>query len=469
MIDVYVSDLIKHLKGNLIIGDPRLNVKRISINTRNLERGDFFIAIKGKRFDGHDFLAQTLEKGAAGLIVNRLDKKFGNNPLTYRQLPTVIKVDDTLNALHELARMYRQRFVPEVIGITGSNGKTTTKELLASILCQNDQCLSTRGNYNNHIGLPLTILNLVPEQRYLVVEMGASARGDIALLAGIAQPHIGIITNIGPAHLETFGSIDNVFQTKMELLHALPEDGEAIINADDPMLFHVKETLKCRVTTYGVHNPCDVKAQHVVSSPKASFQLAIRDSVYPVTLMHQGLFNVYNALAAAAAAWRLGIAPDAIVSGLESSSVPTMHNEVMSTESENLIINDAYNANPASMRASLTAFIEGYPDRIKVVVLGDMRELGSQSEKEHRSLGEFLAGLSIDVIKLFGTYKQHIAEGAVGAGMDKRKIRSYDNISELIKELAKLPRSSCAVFFKASRDMKFEIIIDELLKKQQRV
>lgn len=464
MIDVQVSDLIKHVKGNLIIGDPRLPIKRVSIDTRTMERGDFFLALKGEKFDAHDFLSTTLEKGAAGLIVEKLDKNFGKNPLNYRHFPTIVMVQDTLVTLQGLARMYRERFYPTVIGITGTNGKTATKEILAYIISQVDRCLYSKANYNNHIGLPLTLLNLEPDHTCVVVEMGAAARGDIHRLADIAKPKMGVITNIAPAHLITFGNIENIFQTKMELLDSLPEDGEAIVNADDQYLAAIKERLNCRVTTFGLRASYDVWADRIEVGTRTAFRLNIKGSSYPVQLSYTGLFNVYNALAAAAAAWRFGIEPEVIVSGLHNSRLLSMRNEVISSAKHGIVVHDAYNANPSSMRASLTSFVKSYPKHKKIAVLGDMLELGKFSEQEHRSLGEFLASLPLEEIKVLGSYRGFVREGAFLAGMKHEKLKSYDNSTYLLEDLKKRADDSTAIFFKASRAMAFEKIIEQLIK-----
>lgn len=464
MNNVSVHDLIKVMKGNLIIGDPRLLVKRISINTRTLERGDFFLALQGKRFNGHDFLPVTLEKGASGLIISQLKQEFGKNPLNYRQFPTIVMVDDTLKALQDLARMYRQRFVPQVIGITGTNGKTTTKEMLGYILSQHDNCLYSPGNYNNHIGLPLTLLQLEPEHTYVVVEMGASAPGDIAILSRIARPHIGLITNIAAAHLESFGSVENILRTKMELIDSLPEDGDAVINSDDPLLKEAIPRIPCRVTTFGLNPACDISASSVVYHPNASYNMIIGGERYPIELSYAGKFNVYNALAASAVAWRLGIDPGIIAKCMSNSTLPPMHNEVSVMHNKCIIVQDAYNANPTSMRSSIESFVLGYPEKIKHVVLGDMLELGDRSEDEHRALGAFLALLPIDSLLILGEYRQLVCDSARQAGMDPEKIRSYDNRAYVIEDLARVSNSSTVIFFKASRAMAFEQLVAMLYK-----
>ncbi|MFH1379033.1 MAG: UDP-N-acetylmuramoyl-tripeptide--D-alanyl-D-alanine ligase [bacterium] len=464
MNNITVKDLIRIMKGNLIIGDPRLPVKRISINTRTMERGDFFLALRGKHYDGHDFLPVTLEKGAAGLIISRLSKDFGKNPINYRQFPTIIQVDNPLEALQNFAKAYRKQFVALVIGITGSNGKTTTKEILSTILGQFDRCLYNQGNYNNHIGLPLTLLNLEQDHRFVIVEMGASAMGDIKKLAVIAEPKIGIITNIAPAHLETFGGIKNIFKTKMELLYSLPEDGEAIVNEDDPWLRELDKELRCRVTTYGLRSSSDVYVENPIFWPNASFQMMIQGTPYQVNLMYGGQYNVYNALAAAAAAWRIGIAPEAIADRLNKSSLPPMRNEVLITKTNGVLVNDAYNANPLSMRASLECFVKSYPGKKKIAVLGDMLELGSYAVEEHKNLGKFLASLPLDLIMLFGEYRYHICDAARKEGVASNKLRCYDIRSYIIEDLVRMVNASSAVLFKASHSMGFDKIADQVYK-----
>ncbi|MBD3271258.1 MAG: UDP-N-acetylmuramoyl-tripeptide--D-alanyl-D-alanine ligase [Elusimicrobia bacterium] len=464
MINVEVRDLIKIMKGNLIIGDPRQQVRRIAIDTRTMERGDFFLALKGMRFDGHDFISNTLEKGAAGLIVSRLSKDIGKNPLNYRQFPTVVMVDNTLKALQIFSETYRKRFVPTVIGITGSNGKTTTKDMLSYILSLVDQCVYTQGNYNNHIGLPLTLLDIGPEHRFVITEMGASQPGDIRELCTLADPRVGIITNIGPAHLQSFGSVDSIIKTKMELLEYLPEDGEAIINGDDPFLRGQLKRIRCRVTTFGLEPSCTVCAVKPVYWPEASFRLRLADASYPIKLAYPGKCNVYNALAAAAAAWRVGAQPEQILQGLSKSVLPPMRFEVKTTKDNTVLVNDAYNANPVSMRSSIDTFMQAYGDRKKVLVLGDMRELGDQARQEHTALGTFIAQLSVDMVLVVGEHRQYVCDGARSAGMASDKIKSYNKRNYLFEDLMHLMGPSVAILFKASRDVALDEVVNQIIR-----
>lgn len=464
MNNITVRDLIGIMKANLIIGDPRLPVKTISIDTRSMQRGDFFLALKGKHFDGHDFLASTLEKNAAGVIVSRLSNDFGKNPLNYRQFPTVLLVDNPLEALQKFAQVYRQKFVPLIVAVTGSNGKTTTKEILSSILCRDDNCLYSVKSYNNHIGLPLTLLNLEPDHKYVIVEMGASVRGDIKKLVGIADPKIGIITNIASAHLETFGDIKTVFKTKMELLESLPEDGDAIVNDDDPWLRDLHKQVRCRVTTFGLRSSCNVYAHKTVFWPKASFQLVIQGNEYSVQLSYGGQYNVYNALAAATAAWRMGIEPEKIVDRLQQSTLPPMRNEIMETKNSGILVHDAYNANPSSMRESLDCFAKSYPRKKKIVVIGDMLELGNYADSEHKLLGQYLASLPLDLIMLFGEYRYHVSDSARKAGIPASKLRCYDIRSYIIEDLVHMINSSTVVLFKASNAMDFDSIVNQVYR-----
>lgn len=458
MENLKLTELISAVNGEFLLGNPRSLVASISIDSRSLRKGDYFFALKGKNFDGHNHLIHAIEKGVSGLVVSKMDFDMGD---PFPAPPSIILVKDTHKALGDLAAYYRNKWAKlPVISVTGSNGKTSTKEMIASILRQKGPTLSNTGNFNNQIGLPMTIFNLSLSHEFAVLEMGTSWPGEIKRLAEIASPTIGVITNIGSAHLENFRSQENVFTEKMSLIEALPSDGTAVLNADDPFLSAAITKLRKKAVTFGIDNPSTVTCKNLKLWPgNPTFDLLIEGRpVGNVILPVFGRFNVYNALAAAAAAHSLGIPPEAIRRGLESFVVPNMRMNVINLVSGLTLVVDAYNANPSSMKEALKTFVETFPDRDKIAVLGDMLELGDSAEPEHRKLGELLNTLPLNQSFLFGPMMEH-AHNAV----KDNKSKYFDNKDKLINELRSHISSNGVIFFKASRSMHFEEVIDVLL------
>src|SRR5208283_1510270 len=299
--------MLEKLLGDLY----RMEIKGLSIDSRNIREGELFVAIKGVRFDGHDFVPDAMKRGAWGALVERtgFEKKYGN----LSGLRNILAVGDTLYALQELSHMHRKKFALPVVGITGSNGKTTTKEMLAGIFRQQGPVLKNEGNLNNHIGVPLTILRLAATHKAAVIEMGMSAPGEIDALARLVNPTIGVITNIGPAHLEFLGSLDRTAQAKGELLGHIQSEGTAVLNADDQYCGTLKKKTSVRIVTFGIENNADVCASNITPDEGfTDFNLTADGSTMNVRLPAVGRHNVYNALAAAAAAVAAGMSLDAV-------------------------------------------------------------------------------------------------------------------------------------------------------------
>lgn len=457
MIKLTLSELVRAVNGEFLLGDPRGVINAVSIDTRSLRKGDYFFALSGKNFDGHNYLIQAIEKGAAGLVVSRKDIDIGN---PFPAPPAIVCVKDTQAALGDLAAFLRRKWDIPVVAVTGSNGKTTTKEMLSSILRQKGPALSTSGNLNNQIGLPLTIFNLNKAHEFAIVEMGTSWPGEIGRLAKITAPDIGIITNIGMTHLENFKTDENVFKEKSELIDALPASGTAVLNADDPFLAKAAARLGKKAVTFGIENKADVTCKNLKLWPgNPAFELVVGGrAITTITLPVFGRFNVYNALAAAAAAWKLGMSPVFIKNGLESFVVPNMRMNVINLISGATLVVDAYNANPSSMQSAMRTFAESFQDRDKVAVLGDMLELGDASREEHKKLGQFVDMMPFSHVHFFGPMSV-FAHAAVKEG----KSTHHENKDHLINDIKNLVSSNTAVFFKASRGMHFEEIIDALL------
>jgi UDP-N-acetylmuramoyl-tripeptide--D-alanyl-D-alanine ligase len=458
-----VRDILKATRGELISGYPTSLCERISIDTRTLQPGDVFFALKGPRFDGHRFLNAAAQKKAQAIVLERLDPDMRPRD---NGAPDLIRVPDTLAALQDLARAARARTRKTTfIGLTGSNGKTTTKEMLASILRRAGKTLATRGNLNNHIGLPLMLSELEPDHRYALLEMGTSKKGDMDLLVDLVQPQIGLITNVGKDHLEFLGTPEGVLKVNRKLFDALPQEGTAVINLEDPLLKQFASRLPCRTITYGRLPEAHVRAMDIVASPTPlRFSLALGREKYPVALKVLGEIQVLNAMAAAATAYALGITPGEIVAGLESFQPAAMRMEVHTRPDGVIVINDAYNANPSSMHASIESFCRSYPHTSRWLVLGDMRELGPIARQEHEDLGRWIVTQSVDRVFLYGRDTRYIQAGLSSQkyGGTVERFRKKRYLIEAVRRSLQADRKP-AILLKASRRLQLEQVSHALL------
>jgi UDP-N-acetylmuramoyl-tripeptide--D-alanyl-D-alanine ligase len=452
-------DSEKKILSEIVGGSERMEIKGISIDSRNIKAGELFVAIKGDRFDGHDFVPDAIKKGAWGALVDRtvLEKKFES----LGGLKNILPVEDTLYAFQEMSRMHRKKFSIPVVGITGSNGKTTTKEMLAGILKQQGPVLKNEGNLNNHIGVPLTLLRLDVKHKAAVVEMGMSATGEIDTLARLVSPTVGVITNIGPAHLEFLGSLDIIAQAKGELFGNMRPEGTVVLNADDRYFKTLKSKFHGRIMTFGIENKADVWATEIQQNKDfTDFKLSADGSTANVRLRAVGRHNVYNALAAAAAAIAVGLSIDAVKYGLDAFAPIAMRSEIKQLQGRTVLA-DCYNANPASMEAAIVTLMSLKANKQAVAVLGDMLELGASSVREHRATGATVVRLGVDVLITIGTLAKHIAEGAIKAGMPKERIFETETHAEAAALVRKLSHPGDAVLVKGSRGMKMEKILED--------
>lgn len=411
-----LGELARCVAGRTI-GEDRA-FSSVSTDSRTLRPGALFVALQGPNFDGHEFAAAAAERGAAAALVE--------HPVA-AGLPQLV-VTDALAALSAFALAWRRRFRIPVIGITGSNGKTTTKELINSILSPLGPTLATRGNLNNHIGVPLTLLELTAEHRYAIIEMGASHQGEIAHLASLAEPDVGIVTNAGAAHLEGFGSLSGVAEGKGELFRSLPSDGVAVINADDGYATRWRDSSTAgRVLSFGFEQPADFMAHKVrVSGAAGSFRTDF-DLVTPAgsraaTLGLGGLHNLRNALGAAAAACAVGATLDDIVAGLARMQAVGGRLEFKSAIRGAFIIDDSYNANPGSLKAGLDVLRGlGASDGASTVgtarwlVLGEMKELGANADELHAQAGRYARECGVERLLAIGEGARYAAD-AFGEG-----------------------------------------------------
>jgi len=407
----------------LIAGASEGTFYGISTDSRLVKEGNLFIALKGEKYNGHDFIKQAMQRGAAGIIVS--DPKVGEN-LTDKGV-AVIKVSDTLIALGDLAHEWRKRFPVTVIGLTGSSGKTTTKEMIAAIVGRKKNVLKTEGNLNNLIGLPQTIFHLTEQHDLAVLEMGTNTRGEIKRLTQIAAPDIGLITNIGQAHLAGFGSVDVVREEKGDLFLNMSPSGTVIVNIDDEAVAFCAERWTGRKVTFSMGPNADVTVKDIkINGIKGmSFNLVIGENTQKVEMKIVGLHHVNNAMAAAAAAFAVGVDIKTIAEGLAEFRPFSGRMEMIKLRNGSFLLDDSYNANPASVREALMTLKDLKVHHNGYVFLGDMLELGTQSEEMHRKIGMLIATIGINALFLQGDFSRVTAAGAMEGGLLPEKIFSF--------------------------------------------
>ncbi len=456
------GEILKATGGTLIRGGDRWSCRGISTDTRTLHPGNLFIALTGENFDGHDCLARAAEKGAAGLLV-RTDRP-GKLTALQPDIP-VIGVPDTLRGLGAIARAWRLRFPVPLVAITGSSGKTTTKEMIAAIAARSRNILKTEGNLNNLIGLPRTLLGLRKGHELAVVEMGTNCPGEIARLAAIAAPDVGLITNIGPAHLEGLGSIEAVREEKGALFEVMAGRGTALINHDDPHVAVIAERWRGNRVTFGLTPGADVTARRIeTTGPEGvRFNLVIAGIGIPVRMAVCGSHNVRNALAAAAAAGTLGFDRHAIAEGLAAFLPVPGRMEIRRLGNGAFVIMDVYNANPASMREALLT-LQGLrgPGRA-FAILADMLELGGEAPELHEGVGTILAETGVDRLFLKGALSRSMAAGALKKGLPGERITFFDEPGEVIGHLKSHLKKGDWILIKGSRRMKMERVAEALI------
>lgn len=447
--------------GALRHGAPETRFDGVSIDTRTLRPGRLFVAIRGPRHDAHAYLADACAAGAAGLVVERGREL----PDAARALP-VIEVDDTTRALGALASGHRAGFAGPLVAITGSNGKTTTKEMCAAILASVAPCLSTKGNLNNEYGLPLTLLERSAEQRSVVVEIGMNHRGEIARLAAIAKPTIGVLTNVGTAHIEFLGSRDEIAREKGDLLAALPAEGVAVFNADDAYAREQAERSAARRVGFGLGPSADVRAERITSLGERghAFDLVAGSAREAVHVAGIGDAAVSNALAAAAAALAAGVSLADVAVGLAAYRPVGGRMQPVALPRNIIVIDDTYNANPQSMELALRSLASLRGSSRGFAVLGDMGELGETAEEAHRAAGRLVAELGLDYLFALGARAEATARGALEAGMEPERVRVSKDHDELGDALRAILRGNDWVLVKGSRSMRMERVVQSLAR-----
>ncbi len=454
MIRFGIDDLLAATGGETAGTDEGTVVTGISTDSRRISAGDLFIPLIGENFDGHDFIQSAFDKGAAASLTQNESLHFPGK--------AIILVKDTLKALQSLAQWYRNRFDIPFVGITGSVGKTSTKEMVACAIAERYNVLKNEGNFNNEIGLPLTMFKLDSNHEAAVIEMGMSAVGEIRALAAIVRPKVGIITNVGLSHIEKLGSRQNILKAKLEMLDGLQSGGLLILNGDDVMLSGVKDLLSCRTVSYGLEEGVDYQAYNVQSRGEfgIDFSITVEEAEYTIQLPVPGVHNVYNALAAVATGVELGVPMRNLLEGISHFSPAKMRLNIVRAR-DMIIINDAYNASPKSMNAALDVLLELESAR-KIAVLGDMLELGSWSKRAHMETGIQVAGKKPDMLVTVGEEAANIVKGAIEAGFSPSRTTVLQSNQQAIEHLREILRPGDAVLVKGSRGMKMEEIVQAL-------
>ena len=446
-----LSDVIESTQGHWTgQSDPSAIVPTgVSIDTRTLKPGEIFFALPGEKVDGHQFLDAAFDRGACAAVVAKSDDRESGQAL--------IAVDAPDLALGDLARCYRRRFDIPVIGITGSSGKTTTKDMVTAVLNTRYRVLATQGNLNNRLGVPLTLFKLSAHCDVAVIEMGISERGGMRYLCEIAQPTIGMITNIGPAHLEFFGSVEGVAKAKGELLEYLDESSMTILNLDDLFLSKEKAKVKGRLLGIGIEQICQFRGEGLYLDQKGFGHFSLQGHSFHLSI--PGKHNVYNALMAATAGWTLDVPLQDAAKALENFTLTELRSQVLEHNGVRMI-NDTYNANPASMRAALETLSQIEVDGRRIAVVGDMRELGAMTYDAHRTLGREVGNRQIDALFALGDLAPVVIEGGREAGMNQAW--AYVDRDALTGALQAYLKPGDLMLIKGSRGIAMEKIVTAL-------
>ena len=457
MENLTVKELVKASKGNLLKGREGDTVNGIVIDSRLAKRGIMFTAIEGENTDGHKYIKAAYDLGCRTFAV----KKEKDIELEADDV-NIIEVEDTVTALGDIAREYRNRFDIPFVGITGSVGKTTTRDMVYAVLSSENHALKNEKNYNNHLGVPLTLFNLGKEHEYAVVEMGMSHFGEIEYLAGIAQPDIAVISNVGLSHVENLGSQEGIFKAKMEITSNFGKGNTLIVNGDDKFLSTLKnKETEYEVVTFGFNEDNDVYCSNYTMDDESITFKCVIDKEYEITIPTVGKHNIYNAMAAISVGFKMGLGIETIKKGLANFKATAMRLDIENT-GDFTVINDTYNASPDSMEAALS--ILGRYDKRRIAVLGDMLEMGEHAELGHRRTGKACIE-NADIIITAGKDSAFINMEAEENGFDKSKSFHFEARDEAIECLGKLLKKGDVVLCKASRGMKFEKIVEFIKEK----
>ncbi|MEC4673913.1 MAG: UDP-N-acetylmuramoyl-tripeptide--D-alanyl-D-alanine ligase [Nitrospirota bacterium] len=461
------EEIILATGGVLLQGTKSQRVSRVCTDSRLARKGDVFFALQGEDFDGHQFVDQVVACGVGGIVIDEgcaeqiLDGltqdagAVGSNGLF------VIGVDDTLIAYQELAAFHRRRFEIPVIAITGSNGKTTTKEMVARTLAQRWCVLKTEANFNNRIGVPQTLFQLTEQHEVAVLEMGVDAEGQTTRLCEIATPTIGVVTNIGPDHLEFFGSLDGSARAKAEILSALPNDGTIVLNSDDTFFPFLKDRVHSHMVSFGFNANAQFRASAVAQvGDQTTFRAQVPDQSrgHQVSVKVHGQHNVLNAMAAVAVGRVLGLSMEKIKAGLADFRPVDMRSQIRRDQGFT-IIEDCYNANPASMKAAIDLLVEMGKSNQTIAVLGDMLELGHEANQLHRDVGAYVSAQGVTRLVACGNLGKEFAKGARAHGMSQEAVMEVPGANDASTVLADVAQVGDVILLKASRGMRLERVL----------
>jgi UDP-N-acetylmuramoyl-tripeptide--D-alanyl-D-alanine ligase len=458
MNNIKVSDILKATEGKLIQGNSEFLVNGISTDTRTIKRGEIFFALKGENYDGHKFVEQAIHNGAAGAVISSGKKAAYSLHNGFKKC-ALLEVADTLSALGDLAKFYRNSLPTGFIAVTGSNGKTTTKDMVYHVLGNFKSVSMSRKSFNNFIGVPLTIFETETTHDFCIVEMGTNAPGEIKRLSEIIFPDFTILTNISHAHLEGLGSIEGVASAKSEFIENMAEDGTLITNADDDWCSRIANRFNGKVISFGFNQSADIKASNVKRND-SGFIFTVNDS-FTVNLPVLGKHNIYNALAVIAMCNAVGVGIEVICDKFIGFKLPPMRMEKQ-IFGDIVVINDGYNSNPSSMSSALDEFSQLMTSGRKVLICGDMLELGNYAERLHKEIGAKVASANIDILWTVGTFSRFVAEEAIANGMQKENILSCETSEEMCSFVASQLRKDDTVLIKGSRRMKLECVLRQI-------
>ncbi len=464
--DITVEDVLDICSGELICGNLDMVLENFCQDTRLIKPGDVYVGIKGENHNGNDIYEDALQKGAKacilqGIIIpDNIKERYANR--------AIILVDDTIRALQKLATYKRSMVDIPVVAVTGSVGKTSTKDIIASVMSKEYNVLKTEGNYNSQLGVALTVLRLRKEHTAMVIELGMSELGEISRLTNIVKPTVAVITNVGTAHIGILGSRENILKAKLEILEGLQSDGKLVINNDNDLLHNwsMNSNAMCDVVTYGMENVSNVMAYNTVLTEDGStYNVDVKRKTYNVQIGIGGNHFVSNSLCAIAVGRIFNITMENILDGIAHFELTKRRMQVEKLENKVTVINDCYNANYDSMKAAIE-YLSKLEGSKKIAVLGDMLELGDYSEKLHRQVGKAVVEYNIDILIAVGNEVKYMADEALKNGMNSQNIYTFDTNEEAIKTLKSLiANGDTGVLIKASNAMHFQEIFDGICKK----
>ena len=455
MVDLRLSETAEKMDGKILQGSPSLSFHKFNIDSRLTEPGELFFALIAER-NGHDFVPTAVRKGASGAVVSQKITLPNKNI-------AMIQVKDTIEALQKLARNVLSELPVKIIGITGSTGKTTAKEFTFRLLSQNFNVLKSEGNFNNQLGIPLSILRLTDRHEVAVLEMAMSNRGEIKILTQIAPPDIAVLTNIKPVHLQFFKSIEEIALAKKEILEGTKNNGTAVINGDDPLVKKIAVGWKGQKLSFGFSKECDIQAQNIkkMGWEGISFELRYGQRKDEISLPFFYESYLYNLLAAAAVGYALSVPFEDILNQIKTLEPLPMRGTPVHLRKNIKLIDDSYNSNPTALESALKG-LSDLPSKRKIAVLGDMLELGKKEVEYHIQAGKQVAKLGWDILVTVGPLSKHMIEGALSAGMREEQTFSFKDSGEASEKIWPLTQEGDLILAKGSRAVKIEKVVEKL-------